>query len=140
MNQWKKLTTFYLPLYRQDPKVNKASLQWKKLTLRKADGDPTFELDASVFFHMATTDASHGVVMLVQESHYGHKVSTTIILRGRVRRYTCFKLVVGVRWLGSKYKSLKHIRNNNFLYKKYFQTLDPVFVDCKCQEVINIEQ
>ena len=80
MNQWKKLTTFYLPLYRQDPKVNKASLQWKKLTLTKADGDPTIER-ASVFFHMATTDASHGVVMLVQESHYGHKVSTTNLVR-----------------------------------------------------------
>ena len=80
MNQWKKLTTFDLPLYRQNPKVNKASLQWKKLTLRSADGDPTFER-ASVFFHMATTESSHGVVMLVQESHYGHKVSTTNLVR-----------------------------------------------------------
>ena len=51
MNQWKKLTIFNLPLYRQDPMVNKASLQWKKLTLRSADGDPTFEKGFNILSH-----------------------------------------------------------------------------------------
>ena len=91
MNQWKKLTTFYLPLYRQDPKVNKASLQWKKLTLTNADGDPTFEIHCfSILSHGLELSLHMEFICDVQESHYGHKVCSTIILRGRVRRYTCF--------------------------------------------------
>ena len=69
------------------------------MTLRSADGDPTIA-SASVFFHMATSNSSHGLGKC--KSYLINSTSKLVKVVVKVHHSLCIKLVVGVRKVGKR--------------------------------------